>query len=136
MQHILKNAIFVLGMVLVVAAISVSSSRAMMGGGMQGNGQGGSYGGMMSGSHGSGMTGNQAWNSSMGASGRSGAVSSSAQAESVVKGHIGRNPNLTTGAVVDRGNAFMVDVVTRDGSLVDQLTVQKSDGAIRSVNGQ
>ncbi|QGY41439.1 hypothetical protein GM415_15375 [Pseudodesulfovibrio cashew] len=140
MQNIMKNILFAMGIIVVAAAVSVPSSFAMMGGGMQGNGQGGSFGGMMgsggsmSGSSGSGMTGNQGWNSSGGNYGQNQAVSTAGQAESIVKSQIARNPNLTIGEVVDRENDYMVDVVTHDGSLVDKLIVQKNTGAVRSVN--
>jgi hypothetical protein len=146
MQSIFKNILLVTGIVVALAAITVLPSRAMMGGGMRGNGQGGyssgmmGSGGHMGGANGPGMTGQQGWHSGQGtyggqgAYGQRGTVSTATQAESVVRGQIVRNPNLATGQVEDRGDAYMVDVVTRDGSLVDRVLVQKNNGSVRSVN--
>jgi hypothetical protein len=45
----------------------------------------------------------------------------------------GRNPNLKIGAIEDKGPNFVADVVTKDGSLVDKLVVDKDSGWIRSI---
>jgi hypothetical protein len=43
-----------------------------------------------------------------------------------------RNPNLETGKVKDVGEAFEVEIVTKDKSLVDKVLVDKRSGWIRS----
>jgi len=43
-----------------------------------------------------------------------------------------RNPNLKTGAVKNVGNAFEVEVRTKDNSLVDKILVDKNSGWIKS----
>lgn len=42
------------------------------------------------------------------------------------------NPNLKEGKSTDKGKYFEVEVVTKDGSLVDKLTVEKQSGWMRS----
>jgi hypothetical protein len=44
-----------------------------------------------------------------------------------------RNPNLKLGKVEDKGNAFEGEIVTKDGSLVDKILVDKYTGWMRSV---
>ncbi len=44
-----------------------------------------------------------------------------------------RNPNLKVGNLEDQGDAFQADIVTKDGSLVDQLLINKNTGWMRSV---
>jgi len=44
-----------------------------------------------------------------------------------------RNPNLKTGEVEEKERFFVVDIVTRDGSLVDKMEVDKETGMMRSV---
>jgi hypothetical protein len=44
-----------------------------------------------------------------------------------------RNPNLKTGEIEDKEQFFVVDVVTKDGSLVDKMEVDKRTGMMRSV---
>lgn len=44
-----------------------------------------------------------------------------------------RNPNLKMGKIKDEGSAFEVDIVTKNGSLVDKILVNKDTGWIRSV---
>jgi len=43
-----------------------------------------------------------------------------------------RNPNLKTGAVKIVGNAFEVEIRTKDNALVDKILVDKNTGWIRS----
>lgn len=43
-----------------------------------------------------------------------------------------RNPNLEVGEIQEKGNNFEADIVTKDGSLVDKLLVNKDTGRIRS----
>jgi mono/diheme cytochrome c family protein len=45
----------------------------------------------------------------------------------------GANPNLKVGEVQDKGEAYEVEIVTRDGSLVDKILVNKKTGSMRSV---
>lgn len=44
----------------------------------------------------------------------------------------GRNPNLKIGEVKDKGSDFEVCVVTKDGSLVDKILINKNTGWMRS----
>jgi len=44
-----------------------------------------------------------------------------------------RNPNLKTGEIKEKERFFVVDIVTRDGSLVDKMEVDKDTGMMRSV---
>ncbi|MBW2058073.1 MAG: hypothetical protein JRJ26_11310 [Deltaproteobacteria bacterium] len=43
-----------------------------------------------------------------------------------------RNPNLKLGRVEDKGNVFEAEIVTKDGSLVDKILVDKNTGWMRS----
>ncbi|MFZ0611897.1 MAG: periplasmic heavy metal sensor [Desulfobacterales bacterium] len=45
-----------------------------------------------------------------------------------------RNPNLKLGKVTEKGDAFEADIVTKDGSLVDKLLVDKSTGWMHPAN--
>jgi len=45
-----------------------------------------------------------------------------------------RNPNLKLGKTTDQGDAFETEIVTKDGSLVDKLLVDKSTGWMRPAN--
>lgn len=40
------------------------------------------------------------------------------------------NPNLKQGKIEDKGNVFIADIVTKEGSLVDQLKINKNTGWI------
>ena len=44
-----------------------------------------------------------------------------------------RNPNLKVGDVADKEEVFEATIVTKDGSLVDKLEVDKETGWFRSV---
>jgi hypothetical protein len=46
--------------------------------------------------------------------------------------HRSRNPNLKVGDVEDKGDFFVADILTRDGSLVDKIEVDKESGRMRS----
>jgi hypothetical protein len=39
-----------------------------------------------------------------------------------------RNPNLKLGKITEQGDAFEAEIVTKEGSLVDKLLVDKSTG--------
>jgi hypothetical protein len=43
-----------------------------------------------------------------------------------------RNPNLKLGKIEEKGNGYQVDIVTKDGSLVDKILVDKNTGWMRS----
>jgi uncharacterized membrane protein len=45
-----------------------------------------------------------------------------------------RNPNLKLGKITEQGDAFEAEIVTKDGSLVDKLLVDKSTGWIHPAN--
>jgi hypothetical protein len=55
------------------------------------------------------------------------------QAKALVEQEFGRNPNLKTGKVVEKGGNYEVVVVTKDGSLVDKIEVDKQTGSLRSI---
>ena len=42
-----------------------------------------------------------------------------------------RNPNLTLGKITDAGEAYEAEILTRDGSLVDKVMVDKQNGYMR-----
>ena len=56
------------------------------------------------------------------------------KAEEIVKNYIesSRNPNLKVGDVKEKGPGFEAEIVTKDGSLVDKVIVDKNTGWIRS----
>ncbi len=54
------------------------------------------------------------------------------QAKAMVEQHISGNPNLKAGKVVEKDGYYEVDVVTKDGSLVDKIQVNKQTGWFRS----
>ena len=43
-----------------------------------------------------------------------------------------KNPNLKLGAIKDAGSTFEAEIVTKDGSLVDKVMVDKATGWMRS----
>lgn len=53
------------------------------------------------------------------------------QAKAMVEQHIGGNPNLKAGKVTEKNGAYEVDIVTKDGSLVDKIQVNKQTGWFR-----
>ncbi len=55
------------------------------------------------------------------------------QAKAMVEQHISGNPNLKVGKVTPKEDAYEVDIVTKDGSLVDKIQVNKQTGWFRSV---
>ncbi len=44
-----------------------------------------------------------------------------------------RNPNLKLGKITENENIFEAEIVTKEGSLVDKLTVEKLTGMMRSI---
>lgn len=57
------------------------------------------------------------------------------RAEAIVKEHLTglRNPNLKTGKVTEETVSFVVEITTKEGSLVDKIVVDKRTGRTRSV---
>jgi len=55
------------------------------------------------------------------------------QAKALVDQHISGNPNLKAGKVTEKDGNYEVEVVTKDGSLVDKIQVNKQTGWFRSV---
>ena len=45
-----------------------------------------------------------------------------------------RNPNLKLGKITEQGDAFEAEIVTKDGSLVDKLLIEKSTGWMHPAN--
>lgn len=43
------------------------------------------------------------------------------------------NPNLKVGKIEDKGEVFQVEIVTRNGSLVDKILVNRLGGGMRSI---
>jgi hypothetical protein len=56
------------------------------------------------------------------------------QAKQLVENYLQaiRNPNLKLGKIVDKGNAFEANIVTKDGSLVNKVLVDKNTGWMQS----
>jgi len=57
-------------------------------------------------------------------------------ARSVVENYLQstRNPNLKLGKITEQGDAFEAEIVTKDGSLVDKLLIEKSTGWMHPAN--
>ena len=57
------------------------------------------------------------------------------EARDIVQNYLksSRNPNLKVGDLEDQGDTFQAEIVTKDGSLVDQLLINKDTGWMRSV---
>ncbi len=66
------------------------------------------------------------------ASGSGGEVSQS-EAGGIVSDYLKstRNPNLTLGKLTDAGDAYEAEILTKDGSLVDKVLVDKATGYMR-----
>lgn len=56
------------------------------------------------------------------------------QAKAMVEQQISGNPNLKAGKVAEKDGAYEVDIVTKDGSMVDKIQVNKQTGWFRSVH--
>ncbi len=100
----------------------------MMGGGMMGGGMMGPRGGYGMGPGGAAGSGyQQPYRGSQ-------SPLKEKEALTVVENYLKstRNPNLKPGKVKDAGNAFEVEILTKDNSLVDKVLVDKSSGWIRS----
>ena len=119
-----------------------------MGGGGRMMGSGQHTGpGMMGGGHhmgpgmmGRGYGGGREW--TRGTSGMGGPASETSRlqkplneegARSIVDKHLAstRNPNLKMGKITEQEGAYEVDIVTKEGSLVDKVIVDKSNGWMR-----
>lgn len=69
--------------------------------------------------------------------GWAGPVQSGAEAEGMVRTLVARRtPPLDVGVVREVGQSYEVEVVTRKGTLVDRLLVEKASGRIRSLYGR
>jgi hypothetical protein len=55
------------------------------------------------------------------------------QAKALVEQNISGNPNLKAGKVAEKNGAYEVDIVTKDGSPVNKIQVNKQTGWFRSV---
>ena len=55
------------------------------------------------------------------------------QARSMFENYVARNPNLKLGSVEEKDGAYQGEIVTKDGSLVDRMVIDKSTGRMRSV---
>jgi hypothetical protein len=55
-------------------------------------------------------------------------------AETMVQNYLNatRNPNLKLGKIKEEGSTFEAEIVTKNGSLVDQLLIDKNTGWMRS----
>ena len=42
------------------------------------------------------------------------------------------NPNLKLGKIEEKETTYVADIVTKDGSLVDKITIDKNTGWMRS----
>lgn len=114
------------------------------GGGMMGGGSGmGTYGGQGGGS-GMGMHGGQDGGSQYGPQNspqnehqyrdQQGPMYK-IDAEKMMEGYIRstRNPNLKLGKIEDKGNFFECEILTKDGSLVDKVAIDKERRSMRSI---
>ena len=56
------------------------------------------------------------------------------QAKEMVENYLrsAANPNLKLGKIEDKGNAFEANILTKNGSLVDKILVDKATGWMRS----
>ncbi len=136
-----KKITIALGAILFVAIIAVSPSLAMMGGGSQGSSSGmiGSMNDMMNGQTFKDMMGGQQTTTPPAptteqSSETPALVETANHAETLASNHIARNPNIKTGTVMERDDDFMVEILTKDDSVVDHLIVEKSSGTIRSMH--
>jgi hypothetical protein len=57
------------------------------------------------------------------------------QAKQEVEGYLKSraNPNLKLGKMEDKGDAYEAEILTKDGSLVDRILVNKKSGGMRSI---
>ncbi|MGP8104481.1 MAG: hypothetical protein ACLQLE_01190 [Desulfobaccales bacterium] len=55
------------------------------------------------------------------------------QAKAMIQQEIGKNPNLKVGKVTEQGGNYLVEVDTKEGSLVDKVEVNKQFGGARSI---
>ena len=58
------------------------------------------------------------------------------QAKQLLENYVGskNNPNLKLGEITDKGDVFEATIVTKDGSLVEQIPVDKNSGWFRNVS--
>ena len=123
--------IAVLGLAISLAVmLALSCAYAQRGGGWYCPWMGG----------GPGMQGQGGWYCPWGPGGRMGPPVaqpgqplSADQAKALVEQHISANPNLKVGKVTPKDDFYEVEVVTKEGSLVDKIQVNKQTGWFRSM---
>ncbi len=97
------------------------------GGGMR---HGGGMGCCMMGQGGAGQSGMMAPNLNQGQ------PLSKEQAKQMLDNYVGytNNPNLKLGEIADKGDLFEATIITKDGSLVDKIQIDKKTGWFRNVS--
>lgn len=125
----MKKIVFMMAIALLAVALSLGTASAQRGGGWccpwMGGGPGpqGQQGGWYCPWMGPGSMGPPV--------SKPGQPLSADQAKAMVEQHIAGNPNLKVGKVAEKDGTYEVDVVTKDGSLVDKIQVNKQTGWFR-----
>ncbi len=121
-----------LGIISVVGTLSAQPAGPGNGGGSSGPRMGGGPGPGSPGGQGAGSC--PYMNPPAGAPGaKPGQPLTADQAKALVVQEIGRNPNLKAAKVIEKGGDYEVVVVTKEGSLVDKIEVNKQTGSLRSI---
>lgn len=136
----------IVGLVAILALVTTGYAFAHDSGGMMGGRGGGMMGGMkgpgMMGGQGGGMGGMMGMMRMMNECGRMMETSpvsyepvTKERAEAIVKQRLAslKNPNLKVGKVAEETAGFVVEITTKEGSLVDKIIVDKRTGRSRSV---
>jgi len=58
-------------------------------------------------------------------------VTSKDQVEMLLNHHVSKNPNLKVGKITEQDDVFEAKIVTKDGSLVNKVIVDKNTGWIK-----
>jgi hypothetical protein len=136
----MKKLLFGLALPLAFAlTLYGTDASANMGSGMMGPNNGGMGSGMMGG-YGSGSTmmgpghGQQYGQQNAPQYQQSQIPLNENQAKERVENYLQskNNPNLKLGRIEDKGSAFEANIVTKNGSLVDKILVDKNTGQMRS----
>ena len=140
----MNKLLFLLALPLAFAlTLYGTDASANMGSGMMGQGYGMGYGmgsGMMGGGSGSGSTmmgpghGQQYGRQNAPQYQQPQKPLNENQAKERVENYLQskNNPNLKLGKIEDKGNAFEANIVTKNGSLVDKILVDKDTGRMHS----